>query len=419
VVDSSAVCQPKLVRHHRWRELKAGVVPTDRVHIAQLLDCLSQAEELIDAAVDAGLRNTRYERADAMAPTQEAIGQEQAQTLTQGCSRDSQLTRQLRLAGQAFADRPPALLDAAAEKGGRPPCQRWATNGGGHDTRHQMSDKICSGVKDRMGVAFAVPDRGGRMETMVQRDQSQLRVAITGAASGIGAAIAARFATDGAWIAMLDIDEDTLKAGEKQLTSRGVDAVAYRLDVADEAGVRAAFEDLGREGLDALVNCAGIVLSGSAGDTDRETWDRTLAVNLTGAWLCSKYALPALRRRSGGAIVNIGSTASLVGLPGLAAYAASKGGLALLTKAMALDVASEGIRVNCVCPGHINTPLGDRFIDSHPDPAAFRAAFAAEHPVGRLGEPGDVAELVYFLCTPASGYITGALLPVDGGYTAR
>jgi NAD(P)-dependent dehydrogenase (short-subunit alcohol dehydrogenase family) len=248
------------------------------------------------------------------------------------------------------------------------------------------------------------------------------RVAVTGAASGIGRAIAELLASRGTSVALLDVDAERLLGKQAQLRERhpDVDVAAIPLDVSDESAVIAAFTGLEASGgLDGLVNAAGIVIPGGTATTERVAWDRTLAVNLTGPWLCTKHAVPALRRRGGGSVVNIGSTASLVGFPDLAAYVASKGGLAQLTRAMALDLAPSGIRVNCVCPGHINTPLGDRFIDAQPDSDAFRRDFAAQHPVGRLGEPMDVAVVTAFLLLPESGFITGALFPVDGGYTAK
>lgn len=245
---------------------------------------------------------------------------------------------------------------------------------------------------------------------------SPLRVVITGAASGIGRAVAARMAASGTAVVLVDVDESGLL--ETRALAR-TSAVMLVADVSDEAAIAAAFAEIARGGrIDGLVNAAGIVVPGDTVATTRNDWDRTLAVNLTGPWLCSKFAVEVFGSE-GGSIVNIGSTASMVGFPGLAAYAASKGGLALLTKAMALDLSSRRIRVNCVAPGHINTPLGDRFIDSHPEPAAFRRTFAAEHPIGRLGEPDDVAGLVEFLLSPSSAFITGAIVPVDGGFTSR
>ena len=242
---------------------------------------------------------------------------------------------------------------------------------------------------------------------------------VTGAASGIGAAAALKLGELGVPVSLVDVDAAGLDRTLADLRRNGAPASAMVVDIADEEAVRAFFASLEPTGLSVLVNAAGIVVSGSTETLEREAWDRTIAVNLTGTWLCAKYAIPLMRRMGGGSIVNVGSTASLVGFAGLVAYAASKGGVALLTRAMALDLAADGIRVNCVCPGHINTPLGDRFIAAHAEPEQFRQELAGNHPIGRLGEPVDVAEVIAFLAGPGAAFMTGAVIPVDGGYTAR
>jgi NAD(P)-dependent dehydrogenase (short-subunit alcohol dehydrogenase family) len=169
-----------------------------------------------------------------------------------------------------------------------------------------------------------------------------------------------------------------------------------------------------------LVNNAGVVLAKSMLDTTEEEWDRVLTVNLKGAWLCARAAVPGMRRSGGGAIVNVASNAGLVGFPDAAAYCASKGGLSHLTKAMALDCARFGIRVNAVCPGHTRTAMADAFVRAHPDPDAFLEDFVGrQHPLGRMAEPEEVARCIRFLASDESSFVTGAVLAVDGGFTAR
>ncbi len=136
-------------------------------------------------------------------------------------------------------------------------------------------------------------------------------------------------------------------------------------------------------------------------------------------WLCAKFAIPEMARRGGGAIVNVASTAGLVGFPNLAAYCAWKGGLVQLTKALALDCAPLRIRVNAVCPGHTRTPMGDGFVAAQPDPVAFVKDFIdAQHPIGRMAEPNEIAQAILFLASDQASFLTGAILAADGGYTA-
>jgi NAD(P)-dependent dehydrogenase (short-subunit alcohol dehydrogenase family) len=180
-----------------------------------------------------------------------------------------------------------------------------------------------------------------------------------------------------------------------------------------EAAVARAVAAFG--GLDLVVNNAGIQTFGGPEDTTERVWDDTMDINLKGQWLMSKAAIPAMRKRGGGAIVNISSVQGLASQRNVMAYSTSKHGLIGLTRAMAVDLAPVGIRVNCVCPGTIDTPLVRNVISLDADPAGLEATLRAMHPLGRIGEPREVAELVSFLASDRASFMTGAIVTVDGG----
>lgn len=239
---------------------------------------------------------------------------------------------------------------------------------------------------------------------------------ITGAKSGIGLASARLFATEGASVILADIKDTSEEAAATSARCASV-----LVDVADALSVQHLFEHtLKRFGrLDILVNNAGIDLAKRVTETEEAEWDRLMSVNLKGVILCSKAAVLTMRRSGGGVIVNVASELAIVGGSDIAAYCASKGGVVQLTKAMAVDHAVEGIRVNCICPGPVATPLLQRIIAAAPDPVAEQRSIASKTLLKRLGEPDEIARAILFLASDEASYMTGAVLPVDGGWTAQ
>jgi len=226
------------------------------------------------------------------------------------------------------------------------------------------------------------------------------RVLVTGAGSGIGAAVARRLAAAGAEVVVADL--------EPAAVADELGAHALQLDVRDESQVAAAMA-----GLDVLVNGAGIGSTSSAPDTPVEVWDDVFAVNARGTFLCCKHAIPGMAARGGGSIVNVASVAALVGLRNRAAYCASKGAVVALTRALAVDHVGDGIRVNAVCPGTVDTPWVHRLVG---EAGETLDDLRARQAMGRLGTPDEIAEAILYLA--AAEFVTGSVLVIDGGLTA-
>jgi NAD(P)-dependent dehydrogenase (short-subunit alcohol dehydrogenase family) len=247
---------------------------------------------------------------------------------------------------------------------------------------------------------------------------------VTGAGSGIGRGSARALARRGSAVVVSDINEEGGAETVAMIEEAGGSATFQRCDVSVEADVAAlverAISEYGR--LDYAHNNAGIGgPPGTIADYEVETWNRILAINLTGVFLCMKYEIPHMLEQKGGSIVNTSSTFGLVGVAGLPAYVATKHGIAGLTRAAALEYAKNGLRVNAVCPGATLTPtVEDFFAMVQPDnPKAVEEQFIAQAPVGRMGQPQEIGDVVGWLCSEEASFITGLTMPVDGGWTAQ
>jgi NAD(P)-dependent dehydrogenase (short-subunit alcohol dehydrogenase family) len=240
---------------------------------------------------------------------------------------------------------------------------------------------------------------------------------VTGGGSGIGEATALLFAAEGAQVVVADIRLDAARATTAAITASGGTAVAVYADVTQANDVQAMIQTAVHTygGLDILFNNAGIGVQGNAVELTEEMWDRVIALNLTGVFLGCKYAIPEMIKRGGGSIINTASIMGLVGGSLSVVYPATKGGVVLLTKNAALDYAQHNIRVNCVCPGHIETPLLQRLLDN----PAQREQLLRQYPMGRLGQAREIAQGVLFLASDEASFVTGSALVIDGGYTAR
>jgi NAD(P)-dependent dehydrogenase (short-subunit alcohol dehydrogenase family) len=245
---------------------------------------------------------------------------------------------------------------------------------------------------------------------------------VTGAGSGIGAAIARLFARQGATVAVVDRNGDAAASTVAELASGGGRGSAHTCDVSDADAVAGLFRDLtaAHATLDILVNNAGIAHIGTIEQTTPEDLDRLYRVNVYGVYLCARAVIPVMLRQGRGVILNMASIASLVGLPDRFAYSMTKGAVLTMTRSIAVDYVKRGIRCNCLCPARVHTPFVDGYLArNYPGREAEMMKVLSEYqPIGRMGQPDEIAQLALYLCSDEAGFVTGQAYPIDGGATA-
>ncbi|HLV37150.1 MAG TPA: glucose 1-dehydrogenase [Spirillospora sp.] len=254
------------------------------------------------------------------------------------------------------------------------------------------------------------------------RFQNKVAV-VTGGGMGIGRAGALAFAAEGAAVAVVDVNSEAAQSVVDEIKTAGGQAAAVIADVSKIADAERIAQETVRAfgGIDFLLNNAGIQTYGTVTETDEETWDRTLNVNLKGMFLVAKFCIPEMLKRGGGAIVNIASIQGLANQRRVAAYAASKGGLIALTRSMAVDYVGQGIRTNCICPGGVDTPMMHWSVGLSVPEDQIRETIrkaGEEYPIGRLAQPEEIAKVAVFLCSDDASFMAGSAVVVDGGYMA-
>lgn len=242
------------------------------------------------------------------------------------------------------------------------------------------------------------------------------KAVVTGAASGIGKAIAIVFAKQGAHVELLDMNEQGLQETLKEITTQGGTAQSHMADVTDQQAIKLLFEKIGR--IDLLVNCAGISNIGKADNTSEEDFDKVFKVNVKGIYNCLHEAIPIMQQQKKGVILNLASVASSVGLNDRFAYSMSKGAVVGMTLSVAKDYINDGIRCNCISPGRVHTPFVDNFL-AKTYPGKEQEMFeklSKTQPIGRMAKPEEIAHLVLYLCSDEAGFVTGCDYPIDGGF---